>query len=62
MNSSERAAWTKFVEQRERARKVKRPRARKPPLFTPAKLEAALDDLVDEAKARTDKAGGRLGV
>jgi hypothetical protein len=55
-SSRERQASTAFVEQRERARKAKKPRARKTPQPTPADLEAALDDLVGEAE-RLDNRG-----
>jgi hypothetical protein len=48
--STERRKWTKFVEQREREKKVKRPRTKKQPETAPAELEAALDDLVGEAE------------
>jgi hypothetical protein len=48
--STERREWTKFVEQREREKKVKRPRTKKQPETAPAELEAALDDLVGEAE------------
>jgi hypothetical protein len=53
--SSERAAWTRFVEERERERakaKAKRPRTRKSPEPSPEELEQALDDLVDEGEHR----------
>lgn len=53
----ERRAWTEFVEQREREKKAKRPRAKKPEV-PQAELEAGLDDLVTESvlkiSGRTD--------
>jgi hypothetical protein len=48
--STERREWTKLVEQREREKKVKRPRTKKQPETAPAELEVALDDLVGEAE------------
>jgi len=45
---SERAAWTKFVEEREAEKKPKRPRVKKrfkKLEVPPAELEAGLDDL-----------------
>jgi hypothetical protein len=49
-SSRERQAWTAFVEQREREKKAKRPRAKKQRGPTPEELEAALDDLVSEGE------------
>ena len=48
----EREQWTRFVEEREAEQKAKRPRSRRSPRPTPAELEQALDDLVDEAEQR----------
>jgi hypothetical protein len=54
---SRRQAWTRFVEEREREKKTKRPRGayrrRFPP--TQAELEAALDDLVTDSGRRGAK-------
>jgi len=44
--TSEREAWTKFVEQREREKQRKRPRAKKQSGPSQQEPEAALDDLV----------------
>ena len=49
----ERRAWTAFVEKRESEMKTKRPRAKKPEV-PQAELEAALDDLVSEARLDTN--------
>jgi hypothetical protein len=54
--SREREAWTKFVEQHEREKQRKRPRAKKQSGPTPEEMEAALDDLVGENKS--DKGRG----
>jgi hypothetical protein len=48
--ASERQAWTAFVEQREAARKKKRPRPKQDPKLSAEELERALDDLVKEQK------------
>ena len=50
-SKTERMAWTKFIERRKREKKAKRPRARKKPQPSQAKLEAALDDLTAWASA-----------
>jgi hypothetical protein len=56
---SERQAWTKLVEERERA--AKRPRAKKRLVkeeVSQAELEAELDDLVAEHVSRTSSHTG----
>src|SRR5262249_48565876 len=55
MSSRERQLWTEFVRKREGCKDDKPARKRRPtkPQPTPAKLEAALDDLVTEAERRT---------
>jgi hypothetical protein len=50
MRDSERQAWTKFAEQREAARKKKRPKKKVPTPQEKADAEKALDDLVKEPK------------
>jgi hypothetical protein len=52
MSSRERQLWTEFVRKREGCKDNKparKRRAKKQPLFSPAELEAALDDLTAEA-------------
>jgi hypothetical protein len=57
MSGRERQLWTEFVCKREASHSADKParkqRAKKPPLFTPAELEAALDDLTTEG-SRSD--------
>jgi hypothetical protein len=49
----ERELWTKFIEERKCGKPAKRPRIKKHPDETTAvELEAALDDLVNEAEQR----------
>jgi hypothetical protein len=57
--SSERQAWTKFVEEHEAERKPKRPRGAYRRRFRPtqAGLEAELDDLVTEHISETSSRG-----
>jgi hypothetical protein len=49
MSSSERKAWARFVEERERAKQPKRPRAKKQRGPTQQEMETALDELVQAA-------------
>jgi hypothetical protein len=50
----ERALWTEFVRQREELKRDKpvRKQRRKNPEFSPAEMEAALDELVAESLER----------
>jgi hypothetical protein len=57
MKVGERRAWTKYAAAREGAKKARRPprssrTSRTRSRFSPAELEAALDDLVAEADRR----------
>jgi hypothetical protein len=52
MKSSERQAWAKYVAARAGAKKAKR---LKQSGSSPAELEAALDDLVAEARSRSER-------
>jgi hypothetical protein len=57
MTSSERAAWTRFVEERQRqeqqqAEPVRRGRSRRKARLSREEMEAELDDLVREAEQR----------
>src|SRR5262249_16110749 len=52
--TSERRAWTEFVEKREAEKKATRPRGKKPEVRQ-AELEQALDDLTTEARAIVDR-------
>jgi len=52
MRGRERQLWTEFVRKREEP--ARKRRSKKPPRFSPAELEAALDDLIAEYASRTD--------
>jgi len=52
MRGRERQLWTEFVREREEPERKRRPRSQ--PRFSPAELEAALDDLIAEHADRTD--------
>ena len=57
MRDRERQLWTELVRKREERKDDKPARKRRPrkqPLFSPAELEAALDDLTAEAESRSD--------
>jgi hypothetical protein len=55
-SNRERAAWTKFVEDHERAKQpTKRPRRKKEPQRSPQELEQALDDLTKERSPKHDE-------
>jgi len=53
-SSREREAWTRFIEERERAKQPKRPRRKKEPQPTPQELEQALDDLTSPSRSARD--------
>ena len=58
---SERQAWTRFVEERERGAKRPRTKKRAKEEASPAELEAGLDELVTDSdrKGHADTVGAR---
>jgi len=57
MRDRERQLWTEFVRKREEHKDeepARKRRSKKPPRFSLAELEAALDDLIAEHASRAD--------